>query len=268
MPSHPELLDYLAIWYREHNWDTKALFKMIYLSATYKQSAIANKDVIKKDPNNTWLTRSPRYRYPAEMILDNALHISELLSEKTGGPSVYPYQPEGLWDELSDKSWKYKYLTSSGEDAYRKSIYTIRKRTSVAPFLQIFDAPDRSICMVKRQVSSSPMQSLALLNNPQIIESARSIAWHSMQKGGNTLDTQLSYCFQLITGRKPQVKESELMKNLYTAETKNFSAHPEKVKKYLAIGYLKVPVQNENVLASFASVAVTLMNTDEFFTRK
>lgn len=268
MPTNPELLDYLAIWYREHNWDTKALLKMIYLSATYQQSAVASEAALKKDPNNILLTRSPRFRYPAEMIRDNALHISELLSAKMGGRSVYPYQPAGLWDELSDKSWKYKYITSTGEDAYRKSIYTVRKRTSVVPFLQIFDAPDRSLCTVKRQVSSSPMQSLALLNDPQIIEAARSLAWHSMQKGGNNLDAQLGYCFRLITGRKPQSRETDLMKNLYTAETKNFSAHPEKAKKYLAIGYLKVPEQHETALASLASVAVTLMNTDEFFTRK
>ena len=268
MPTNAALLDYLAVWYKEHQWDTKALFKLIYLSATYQQSAVADKKSISKDPNNRLLTRSPRFRYPAEMIRDNALHISNLLSPKIGGPSVYPYQPEGLWDELSDKVWKYKYLTSTGEDAYRKSIYTVRKRTSVVPFLQIFDAPDRSLCTVKRQVSSSPMQSLALLNDPQIIEAARSLAWHSIENGGNDIDRQLGYCFRLITGRKPLIKETDLMKGLFEAEKKNFSAKPDKAKKYLSIGYQKLPFKDEITLASFASVAVTVMNTDEFFTRK
>ncbi len=268
MPTHPALLDYLAIWYKEHQWNTKAMFKLIYLSATYQQSAVTDEKTIKKDPTNKLLTRSSRYRYPAEMIRDNALHISNLLSKKMGGPSVYPYQPEGLWDELSDKIWKYKYATSTGEDAYRKSIYTVRKRTSVVPFLQIFDAPDRSLCIVKRQVSSSPMQSLALLNDPQIIESARSLAWHSLENGGNDINMQLGYCFRLITGRKPLTKETDLMKSLFAAEKKNFSAQPDKAKKYLSIGYQKTPVKDEITLASFASVAVTVMNTDEFFTRK
>ncbi len=267
LPTHPELLDYLANWYKDHNWNTKELLKLIYLSATYQQSAVANVATIKKDPTNKLLTRSPRFRYPAEMIRDNALNISQLLSKKIGGASVYPYQPDGLWDELTDKVWKYKYITTD-EDVYRKSIYTVRKRTSVVPFLQIFDAPDRSLCTVKRQVSSSPMQSLAMLNDPQIIESARSLAWNSMQSGGQNLDTQFEYCFRLITGRKPQTKELTLMKNLYLAEKKNFSSQPIKVKKYLSICFDKKTIKDEIALASFASVAVTVMNTDEFFTRK
>jgi hypothetical protein len=268
LPTHPELLDHLAVWYKEHNWNTKELFKYIYLSSTYQQSAIASIASIKKDPNNELLSRSPRYRYPAEMIRDNALKISQLLASNIGGPSVYPYQPTGLWDELTDKSWKYVYTTSTGNDLYRKSIYTIRKRTSVVPFLQIFDAPDRSLCTVKRQVSSSPMQSLAMLNDPQIIEAARSLAWHSIQNGGNSLENQLNYCFRLITGRKPQSKEIILLNELYKAEKKNFGKQPAKAVKYLSTGYDRKSTSDKVSLASFASVAAIVMNTDEFFTRK
>jgi Protein of unknown function (DUF1553) len=268
MPTHPELLDNLAVWYKEHNWNTKELFKYIYMSATYQQSAVASSVAMKKDPGNKLLSHSPRFRYPAEMIRDNALHISQLLSSNIGGESVYPYQPTGLWDELTDKSWKYVYNTSSGPDLYRKSIYTVRKRTSVVPFLQIFDAPDRSLCTVKRQVSSSPMQSLAMLNDPQIIEAARSLAWHAMQKGGENLDAQLLYCFRLITGRKPQPRELALMKDLYVAEKKNFTKQPSKAIKYLSTGQDKKSTTDKVALASFASVTAAVMNTDEFFTRK
>jgi cytochrome c553 len=268
IPSHPELLDHLAVWYREHKWNTKELFKYIYMSSTYQQSAEASSNSIKMDPTNVLLTRSPRYRYPAEMIRDNALKISELLTSKIGGPSVYPYQPTGLWDELTDKSWKYVYNTSTGDDTYRKSIYTIRKRTSVVPFLQIFDAPDRSTCIVKRQVSSSPMQSLAMLNDPQIIEAARNLAWHSIRNGGNSIENQLNYCFRLVTGRKPQTKEIILLNKLYKAEKENFGKQPTKAARYLSIGNDKKPTSDKVALASFASVAATLMNTDEFFTRK
>lgn len=268
LPTHPELLDHLAVWYKEHNWNTKELFKYIYMSSTYQQSAIASVASVKKDPNNELLSRSSRYRYPAEMIRDNALKVGQLLASKIGGSSVYPYQPTGLWDELTDKSWKYVYNTSTGDDLYRKSIYTIRKRTSVVPFLQIFDAPDRSLCTVKRQVSSSPMQSLAMLNDPQIIEAARSLAWHSIQNGGSSLENQLNYCFRLITGRKPQSKEIILLNELYKAEKKNFGKQPAKAVKYLSTGYDKKSISDKVSLASFASVAAIVMNTDEFFTRK
>lgn len=268
MPSHPELLDHLAITYRELGWDTKAMMKYIFMSATYRQSSVTDPAIVKADPDNRLLTRSPRYRYPAEMIRDNALAVSKLLSEKIGGPSVYPYQPEGLWEELSDKVWRYKYVLSPGEDLYRKSIYTIRKRTSVVPFMQIFDAPDRSVCTVRRQVSSSPMQSLAMLNDPQIIEAARFVGQRMMQEGGVKLEDQLGFGFRLITGRHPAAKESALMKTMFADEFKKFTMDSTKTCEILAVGR-KPAITNEPAkLAAMSSTALVLMNTDEFFTRK
>jgi len=268
MPTHPELLDHLAIQYRENGWDTKALMKYIFMSAAYRQSSVTDPAIIKADPENKLLTRNPRYRYSAEMIRDNALAVSGLLSNKKDGPSVYPYQPEGLWEELSDKVWRYKYVLSTGEDLYRKSIYTVRKRTSVVPFMQIFDAPDRSVCTVKRQVSSSPMQSLAMLNDPQIVEAARFVGLRMMQEGGSGVEAQLNYGFKLITGRGPGKKETDLMKAMYTDELKKFEANPEKLKAWLSVGMKPAVTDKEAQLAAMSNTALALMNTDEFITRK
>ena len=268
MPTHPELLDHLAIWYKNIGWDSKALLKYIFMSATYQQSSVAENSIIKSDPDNKWLTRNPRSRFPAEMIRDNALYIGGILSNKLGGPSVYPYQPGGLWEELSDKAWRYKYVLSDGEDLYRKSIYTIRKRTSVVPFLQIFDAPDRSVCTVRRQVSSSPMQSLALLNDPQIVEAARMVGYRMMKEGGDTLEGKMAYGFQLVTGRKPGYKEMLLMKEMYDSEKRDLSGKPKKIQELFSNGQKKVDAGDYLQLASLANLALALMNTDEFITRK
>lgn len=268
MPTHPALLDYLAVWYRENGWNTKALQKFIFMSAVYKQSSLNDTDVVKKDPKNAYLSRSPRYRYPAEMLRDNALSVSNLLVQKIGGPSVYPYQPDSLWEQLSDKVWRYKYFQAEGEGLYRKSIYTIRKRTSVVPFLQIFDASDRSVCTVKRTVSSSPMQSLAILNNPQMLEAATHIGLRMLTEAGAPLNNQLNFGFFMITGRYPNVKELNLLAKMYVSEKVNFTLHPDKARKLLDIGYMKPKVNNPIELASFASIAMALMNTDEFLTRK
>lgn len=268
MPTHPELLDYLSIWYRENNWDTKALQKLIFMSATYQQSSVNDPKILKMDPQNNMYTRSPRYRLGAEMIRDNALLIANLLSNKIGGPSVYPYQPDGLWEELSDKSWRYRYLQATGEGLYRKSIYTIRKRTSVVPFMQIFDAGDRSVCSVKRQVSSSPMQSLALLNDPQMIEAARFVGFRMFQEGGNGTDERLKFGFRLITGRHPSFKEMGLLQKMFADEFDHFKKNPDKARKLLDIGMSKISTKENGLLAAYASVAQALMNTDEFITRK
>jgi hypothetical protein len=268
LPTHPALLDHLAIWYRDNGWDTKALMKYIFMSATYRQSAATTPAIKSLDPENKWLTRSPRYRYPAEMLRDNALQIAGLLSDKVGGLSVYPYQPAGLWEELSDKGWRYQYILSTGDDLYRKSIYTIRKRTSVVPFLHIFDAPDRSVCTVKRQVSSSPMQSLALLNDPQFVEAARFVAARMIREGGATPETQLRFGFRLITGNHPSGKEIQSALALYREEEAAYRNEPAKRKALLATGAARVEGLDELQLTALSNVALALMNTDAYLTRK
>ncbi len=265
LPTHPDLLDWLAVDFMESGWDLKALQKKIVLSATYQQSSKTTPEMLELDPDNIFLARGSRFRLSAEAIRDNALAISGLLVNKVGGKSVYPYQPEGLWDELSNKSWRYKYLQEPGEGLYRRSLYTIWKRTSPPPGMLIFDAPERSVCTVKRQNTSTPLQALVLQNDPQFQEASRFIAQRMLLEGRND---PLSFGFQLITGRKPMEKETKLINQLYEAEFENFKNHPEKADKYLNIGesdYRKELPKPQ--LAALAVVANTILNTSEGYTR-
>ena len=176
LPSHPQLLDWLASQFMDTGWDIKALHKMIVTSATYMQSSEVTPELLEKDPENILLARGARFRLPAEMIRDNALAVSGLLVNKQGGESVYPYQPEGLWDGLTTKTWAYKYLQDEGEGLYRRSLYTIWKRQAPPPSMQLFDIQNRGVCRVRRRPSSTPLQALVLLNDPQYVEASRVLA--------------------------------------------------------------------------------------------
>lgn len=271
MPSHPELLDYLSIMYRENGWNTKQMQKFILMSATYRQQSVITPQLQEKDPANILLARSSRYKMPAEMIRDQALCISGLLSSKIGGPSVYPYQPAGLWEALSDKSWRYIYKESEGEDLFRRSIYTVVKRSSPPPFMLIFDAPDRNFCTVRRSVSSSPLQALALLNDPTFIEASKFVAGRMMQEGGGSTQEKLVYGFRLVTGRRPDKKEGEVLNRMYTTENDLYKKNPDKAKKILSVGSAKKELPLTDTMteaAAYTDVVMALMNTDEFITRK
>ncbi|RYY62970.1 MAG: DUF1553 domain-containing protein, partial [Chitinophagaceae bacterium] len=269
MPSHPELMDYLAIRLREEAWDVKKMQKYILMSATYRQSSVITPELLEKDPANILLARSSRYRMPAEMIRDQALAVSGLLSSKIGGKSVYPYQPPGLWEALSDKKWRYVYTYSEGEDLFRRSIYTIVKRSAPPPFMLIFDAPDRNFCTVKRTVSSSPLQALALLNDPTFIEASKFVAARMISEGGTTEKEQLVYGFRLVTGRTPDQKETDLLLKMYTQEKMLYLKTPSKAKKILSVGEASY-VNRAGVpeTAAYVDVVMALLNTDEFITRK
>lgn len=272
MPSHPELLDYLSVHFRETGWDMKALQKLIIMSATYRQQSVIRPELKEKDPENILLARSSRYRLPAEMIRDQALALSGLLSSKIGGPSVYPYQPPGLWEALSDKSWRYLYKLSKGEDLFRRSIYTVVKRSSPPPYMLIFDAPDRNFCTVKRSVSSSPLQALALMNDPTFIEASKFIATRMIQEGGDDARHKLNLGFRLITGRSPDEKETQLLAHMYQTEADLYKKNPGKAKKILTVGNAKLqqPSSMEALIetAAYTDVVMALLNTDEFITRK
>jgi len=269
MPTHPELMDYLALKYRKEGWNTKQLQKFILMSATYRQSSVIRPELLQIDPENKLLARSSRYKMPAEMIRDNALSVAGLLSSRIGGPSVYPYQPAGLWEALSDKSWRYVYKLSGGEDLFRRSIYTIVKRSSPPPYMLIFDAPDRNFCTVKRPVSSSPLQALVLMNDPTFVEASKFVAQRMLQEGGADMSARLSYGFRLITGRTPSAKEKELLTKMYDTELAHYKAQPAKARKLLDVGDAPFSVQNDITnLAACSNVVMALMNTDEFVTRK
>ena len=267
-PSHPALLDWLAADFRDSGWDLKHLHRRIMLSAVYQQSSKASPELLERDPDNEWLARGGSFRLPAEMIRDNALTVSGLLSSRIGGPSVYPYQPEGLWDELSTKGWRYRYLQEPGEGLYRRSLYTIWKRTSPPPSMLIFDAPDRSVCTVDRQPTSTPLQALVLLNDPQYIEAARVLAENLLQTYNNT-DSILAVAFRTITGRRPTPDENAVLASFYESEKAVFSDDPERAAAYLNTGehtsnHTFDPVQT----AALAVVINGLMNTDEGVMRR
>ncbi|PSL23816.1 DUF1553 domain-containing protein [Dyadobacter jiangsuensis] len=269
LPSHPELLDWLAVDFMESGWNIKRLHKLIMLSATYRQTSKATPQLLEKDPDNTLLARGARFRFTAEMIRDNSLAISGLLVNRIGGKSVYPYQPAGLWDELSDKVWRYKYQQEPGEGLYRRSLYTIWKRTSPPPSMLIFDAPERGECVVKRRATATPLQALVLLNDPQYVEAARALAekvLHTCKTGGQDAT---ALAFRLITGRKPDNTEQRILRAFYTDELKRFRAKPAQALEYLRTGERKwdATLQPEEI-AALATVSSSIMNTDEGHTRK
>ena len=212
LPSHPELLDWLAQRFMDSGWNLKTLNKLIVMSATYRQASEASPELLARDPDNKLLARGPKQRLTAEMLRDQALAAAGLLVRKVGGPSVKPYQPEGLWEEKSS-SWKYE--PDKGEGLYRRSMYTYWKRTSPHPAMLTFDAPERNSCVVRRQPTSTPLQALVLLNDPQFVEAAQKIAERAAKEGGTSPDDRVRHTFRLLTGRVPTAKQTQILKRLY-----------------------------------------------------
>ncbi len=267
LPSHPALLDWLAIEFIESGWDIKAMHKKIVTSATYMQSSKVTETHLAKDPENILLSRGPRYRMPAEMIRDNALAVSGLLVDQQGGPSVYPYQPEGLWDGLTTKHWAYKYLQEEGDGLYRRSLYSIWKRAAPPPFMQIFDVDDRGDCEVDRRMSSTPLQALNLLNDPQFVEVSRVLA-EKMIKTEPDSTQRLYKIFRLLTGRYPSETEQTILTEFYDEELANFQNDPAAAKAFMNNGYKDYDPTLTTEIAALGVVASSIMNTTEAFTKK
>jgi hypothetical protein len=263
LPSHPELLDWLAVTFRESGWDVKAMQKLIVLSATYRQSSTVRPELLEQDPENEWLARGPAFRLSAEMVRDYALSASGLLSPKIGGPSVKPYQPEGLWTLNTGT-----YEQDHGEGLYRRSLYTFWKRTVPPPSLGTFDAPSRSYCLVKRQQTNTPLQALVLLNDPQFMEAAKVVAEKAVARHPQVND-QLIYTYRLLTARRPTEKELAILTRLYESEYAKFKREPARMKGWLAAGeYELAPAPDAPALAAGTVVASTIMNSDAFITRR
>jgi Protein of unknown function (DUF1553) len=221
-PSHPELLDWLATELIAQKWSLKAIHRLIVTSATYRQSAAAAPALLERDPANRLLARGPRFRMEAEMLRDAALAVSGLLSPKLGGPSVFPFQPEGIWDNpYSDAKW----LTSDGEDRYRRSLYTFIRRTSPYPSLMTFDATSRELCTVRRVRTNTPLQALTMLNDEAFFEAARALAGRIAAEGGATPRTRAAFGFRLVTSRTPTAAEADRIVASYEAHLARFRAH-------------------------------------------
>ncbi|WP_170864402.1 DUF1553 domain-containing protein [Fodinibius roseus] len=269
LPSHPELLDWLAVTFRESGWDVKAMQKQIVMSRTYRQSAVMTEEKLQKDPANKFLARGPRYRMTAEMIRDNALAASGLLVEKVGGPSVKPYQPEGLWKEKTSGRHLTEYIQDHGDSLYRRSLYTFWKRTSPPPFMTTFDTPSRSHTSVKRNQTSTPLQALFTLNDPQFVEASRLLAERMIKEGGDSLQSQISFAFKAATSRSPETKEIELLSELYRQELEAFRAQPQRGDTLVEVGEYPVGSGLDTTeLAAKTIVASTILNLDETITKE
>ncbi len=268
LPSHPELLDYLAVDFMENGWDMKAFLKKIMLSATYQQSSITSKIAKEKDPTNEWYSYYPAFRLSAENIRDNALAASNLLAKKIGGPSVYPYQPKGIWKALATRNAT-EYEQGKGVDLYRRSMYTIWKRSAPPPSMMNFDAPDRYYCIVSRQKTATPLQSLVLMNDPQFVEAARMLGERTMQEGGLTTSNKIDYIFKCLIGRSAAPQELTTIEQLYEEELADFQKDRQRTRDLLSIGDHPVNRQlNKTEMAAYTMVASTVMNFDEFVMKR
>lgn len=264
-PSHPELLDHLAIEFQQSGWDIKHLIKTIVMSQTYQQSSALRSDLTEVDPENRLLARQARFRIEAEFIRDHALVASGLLVNKIGGRSVKPYQPAGLYQHLNFP--KRTYQADSGEDQYRRGLYTHWQRQYLHPAMKIFDAPAREECTAARPQSSTPLAALVLLNDPSYVESARAMATRVLHSDTDS-DARLNQLFLISLGRPIRVEEQKVLKDLLANHQRYYSDHPEEAKQLLSIGNHprdeSLPTAEH---AAWTSVCRTVINLHEFVTR-
>lgn len=270
LPTHPDLLDYLALKFQNEGWNINEMLKYIALSDTYQQSTTVTPELLEKDPENKLLARAPRLRLSAEMIRDQALAVSGLLNKEVGGPSVKPYQPEGIWEETTGGGGgsTASYIQSTGEDLYRKSLYTFWKRTVPPPNMMTFDASSRDICSVKRQETNTPLQALVLLNDPQVIEASRVLALNALTTQEQSIEAQITYVFQRATSRLPSPSELESLSKYYDAMLAQVQEEEVRPEDYLKIGTYEVPEAiDKKVLAALSLTSHTILNLDETITR-
>jgi uncharacterized protein DUF1553/uncharacterized protein DUF1549/cytochrome c len=264
LPTHPELLDWLAVDFRENGWDIKRLVKQIVMSATYKQSAVQSKKKVQKDPENIYFSRMSRTRLGAEAIRDMALSSSSLLNREIGGPSVKPYQPDGIWEaSTSGRGLLKSYIQDHGDDLYRRGMYTFIKRTVPPPKMLMFDASSRDQCEVRRLSTSTPLQSLAMLNDPTILEASRVLAENLLQEDVPLPDS-IEKAFRLIVCRKPKEAEKKLLLDYFNEELQFYKQEPERGKAFISVGeFSKATIEDKSKLAAFMQIVHTMYNMEE-----
>ena len=265
LPSHPELLDWLAVSYQgEMGWSTKSLCKTIVMSSTYQQSSKTTPRQQQVDPENRWWTRAPRFRLPAETIRDQALQVAGLLSRKIGGPSVMPPQPDGIWQTTySTLKWK----TSEGQDRHRRALYTYWRRTSPYPSMLTFDAGSREVCVIRRIRTNTPLQALVTLNDPVYIEAAAGLA-KQMIGNNNAKHKGLDYGFRRVLARAPNEREMSRLEDLLNTSIQDFKNHPEQATALLKAGKVDASkTENPAQFAALMLVSNVLLNLDETLTR-
>ncbi len=263
LPSHPELLDWLAVEFMESGWNWKHMQKLIVMSNAYRQSSSVAPALAERDPYNRLLARGPRFRMEAEMIRDVALAAGGLLSPKIGGPSVYPYQPEGIWDvPYSSAKWE----ESSGEDRYRRGLYTFLRRSSPYPSMVTFDAPSRETCTIRRTRTNTPLQALNGLNDPVYFEAARALARRVLAEGGGSEASRASYAFRILTARQAPPAQLNEITGWLERERTRLQKAPEAAAQLL--GEAPTPGEDPAEVAAWTLVSNVLLNMDETVTKQ
>ena len=282
LPSHPDLLDWLAVEFQESGWDLKRLHKLIVMSSTYQQSSHVTKAQRERDPENRLLARGARFRLDAEVIRDSVLAASGLLHQEVGGPSVFPYHPKGLWQEINNRpGYSRTYKEGTGDDLYRRSLYTFWKRTVPPPSMAIFDAPEREFCVVRRSRTNTPLQALVLMNGPLYVEASIYLA-EKLQAGDllasddqdqrtdeKLLRNSVQQAMNRCLGRSPSEEEMTILQNIFQQRLEFYQKNPQAIASLSKVGQ-----QSENFLrdrphvAAFADVVRVLFNLSEFITRE
>lgn len=268
-PSHPELLDWLGTELVRLKWDLKAFIKEIVMSAAYRQSSAISAEKLEKDPLNRLISRGPRFRLPGEVIRDQALFVSGLLTEKLGGPSVYPYMPEAVWDETNFYGNLRNYKRASDSNLYRRSLYTIWKRTAAPPNMLLFDVPAREACRVRRARTDTPLQALTLMNDETFVEASRVLAQKMMELGGSTPESRITYAFRRVLSRDPSKAELKVLTANLAVRTDRYRKDPKAARKLLIAGDAPLNLGLDQAeLAAYTLTASALLNLDETVTKE
>ena len=267
-PTHPKLLDWLSVEFMENGWSQKELHRLLVTSATYRQSSLRRKDADQVDPANKWLARQSRFRLDAELVRDVALAASGLLSERMGGPGVFPPQPEGCMDlGQHRKTWK----ASIGEDRYRRAAYTYRWRNTPPPAMTVFDAPDGLAACTRRIRSNTPLQALTLMNDPAFIELAMGLANRLLTEAA-TPEERIRLGFQLCLNRDPDAEELRILTDLVAQQTKEFAVQASSAKAIVVhaavLGQATRPVTGDAAFSAWTMAARIMLNLDETITRE
>ncbi len=269
-PSHPQLLDWLAVEFMDSGWDVKHILKTIVMSSTYRQSSRMTEEMISRDPENRMLARGPRIRLDGEVIRDSALSVSGLLNKTVGGPSVYPYHPSGLWLEINNRPGYSRVYPHQQDLAqhHRRTLYTFWKRTVPPPSVATFDAPSREYCVVRRSSTNTPLQAFVMLHDPQFVEAARHLAMRMIHEGGDDVASRVSFGFQCCTSRTPSDSERQILLDTYAERVAEYRSDGGAADRLLSVGVSQVDKSIEAAeLAAMTQVARMLMNLSEFLTK-
>jgi hypothetical protein len=269
-PSHPDLLDWLAVEFQDSGWNVKHMHKLIVTSHAYRQASEVKSELLKRDPENVLLARGPRFRLDAEVVRDSALFVSGQLVEQVGGRSVKPYQPPGIWEAIAfNGSNTQNFKRDTGSALYRRSLYTFWKRTAPPPSLMAFDAPSRETCVARRARTNTPLQALVLMNDEQYVEAARHLAERMIAAGGATPAERLAHGFRLATARRPADAELKVLVRQYERQRDHYRSHPDAARKLIAVGESKPRSDLDPAeYAAYTMAANLILNLDETITKE